>query len=149
MIHRPRIRRIAKWSGVVLCVMNGAAWGISTTWGVWFFGSTMNFTAASGIIDLDFYGRELSQASVAALQYGRTTGGLGLTWPRLILFRGSFVLKLPFWIPFMLVALPTAYLFWRDRDRRYPPGHCQKCGYDLQGNVSGVCPECGKAAPGE
>ena len=25
----------------------------------------------------------------------------------------------------------------------YPPGHCQKCGYDLTGNVSGVCPECG------
>ncbi len=24
-----------------------------------------------------------------------------------------------------------------------PPGSCQKCGYDLTGNVSGVCPECG------
>lgn len=24
-----------------------------------------------------------------------------------------------------------------------PPGHCWKCGYDLTGNVSGVCPECG------
>lgn len=24
-----------------------------------------------------------------------------------------------------------------------PPGFCQKCGYDLTGNVSGVCPECG------
>jgi hypothetical protein len=27
--------------------------------------------------------------------------------------------------------------------RRYPPGHCQECGYNLTGNVSGVCPECG------
>ncbi len=26
---------------------------------------------------------------------------------------------------------------------RIPSGHCQKCGYDLTGNVSGVCPECG------
>ena len=26
---------------------------------------------------------------------------------------------------------------------RHKPGHCQKCGYDLIGNVSGVCPECG------
>ncbi len=25
----------------------------------------------------------------------------------------------------------------------YPPGHCQTCGYNLTGNVSGVCPECG------
>ena len=23
------------------------------------------------------------------------------------------------------------------------PGHCQKCDYDLTGNVSGTCPECG------
>jgi hypothetical protein len=28
--------------------------------------------------------------------------------------------------------------------RRIPPGHCQKCGYNLTGNVSGVCPECGE-----
>ena len=27
--------------------------------------------------------------------------------------------------------------------RRFPAGHCQRCGYDLTGNVSGVCPECG------
>ncbi len=26
----------------------------------------------------------------------------------------------------------------------YPPGHCQRCGYNLTGNVSGVCPECGE-----
>jgi len=25
----------------------------------------------------------------------------------------------------------------------YELGHCQKCGYDLTGNVSGRCPECG------
>ena len=23
------------------------------------------------------------------------------------------------------------------------PGHCLKCGYNLTGNVSGICPECG------
>ena len=25
----------------------------------------------------------------------------------------------------------------------YPRGHCQTCGYDLTGNVTGVCSECG------
>jgi hypothetical protein len=24
-------------------------------------------------------------------------------------------------------------------------GHCSSCNYELKGNVSGVCPECGKA----
>jgi len=28
-----------------------------------------------------------------------------------------------------------------------PPGHCTACGYDLTGNTSGVCPECGKTVP--
>jgi hypothetical protein len=31
---------------------------------------------------------------------------------------------------------------WR---RRPPPGHCRACGYNLKGNISGVCPECGEA----
>ena len=29
----------------------------------------------------------------------------------------------------------------------YPKGHCARCGYDLTGNVSGRCPECGAAVP--
>ncbi len=29
------------------------------------------------------------------------------------------------------------------RAHRFPVGHCQSCGYDLAGNVSGICPECG------
>lgn len=43
-------------------------------------------------------------------------------------------------------AISTAAVWWYDwRDRRrIPPGHCRKCGYDLTGNVTGVCSECGK-----
>ena len=26
---------------------------------------------------------------------------------------------------------------------RFPRHHCQRCGYDLTGNASGRCPECG------
>ena len=31
------------------------------------------------------------------------------------------------------------------RRRDYPRGRCQACGYNLRGNTSGVCPECGQA----
>ena len=42
--------------------------------------------------------------------------------------------------PFALVAALIAILCWH----HFPPGHCQKCGYNLTGNVSGICPECGE-----
>lgn len=49
----------------------------------------------------------------------------------------------PLWIPLGLLVLVTAALWWRER-RPFPPGRCASCGYDLTGNVSGRCPECGE-----
>lgn len=48
-----------------------------------------------------------------------------------------------------LAALLPAAAFWRRRRRlsRSRRGLCTACGYDLTGNVSGVCPECGNAVP--
>lgn len=36
-----------------------------------------------------------------------------------------------------------AVLLLLNRERQNPPFACRKCAYDLTGNVSGVCPECG------
>ncbi len=46
---------------------------------------------------------------------------------------------------FAVAVILTAYLFRLDR-RPLPPGHCP-CGYDLTGNESGTCPECGRPMP--
>ncbi|MCG8405829.1 MAG: hypothetical protein MI923_11590 [Phycisphaerales bacterium] len=51
-------------------------------------------------------------------------------------------IRVPLWLPLLLVAIPTAFIFWRDH-RFIPPGHCNECGYNLTSNVSGICPECG------
>ena len=56
-------------------------------------------------------------------------------------FLGS--LYIPVWLLVVAVGLPTALLWWRDR--RPKAGFCNVCQYDLTGNVSGVCPECGAA----
>lgn len=50
-------------------------------------------------------------------------------------------IEIPLWMPLLLFAIPTAHLSWRNRP--FPSDSCQKCGYDLTGNVSGTCPECG------
>ncbi len=39
----------------------------------------------------------------------------------------------------------VGYRHWfYPRRRRFPPGHCRQCGYDLTGSTSGACPECGE-----
>ncbi len=53
----------------------------------------------------------------------------------------NWVVSIPLWLLLAIAAIPTAFL-WQ-LDHRVPPGYCKKCGYDLTGNVSGICPECG------
>jgi len=56
-------------------------------------------------------------------------------------------LLFPLWILFLILsAYPTA-VFIRGpllHHLRRKKGHCIKCGYNLTGNVTGICPECGE-----
>jgi hypothetical protein len=65
--------------------------------------------------------------------------------------RDRSYMAVPAWIPLAAAAaLPAAWLLGRSygalRRRLRRPGTCPACGYDLTGNVSGVCPECGRGA---
>jgi len=53
----------------------------------------------------------------------------------------------PLWVVVMgFGVLPGIWAVgWVKRKRRRRAGECVGCGYDLTGNVSGVCPECGSA----
>jgi hypothetical protein len=57
--------------------------------------------------------------------------------------RVDWFILLPFWLLLAVGVVPTARLWLRNGP--YPRGCCHKCGYNLTGNVSGVCPECGTA----
>jgi hypothetical protein len=50
-------------------------------------------------------------------------------------------IELPLYILLLAAALPTLLVWWF-WPKPPKPGHC-RCGYDLTGNTSGVCPECG------
>lgn len=57
---------------------------------------------------------------------------------------GGLLFDVPLWFPLVLVALPTAfawYRLWQIHSRK--PGCCIKCGYDLAGTPSQICPDCG------
>ncbi len=45
------------------------------------------------------------------------------------------------WIPWMFLMVRGVRRWWRRR--RLPGAHCRVCTYDLTGNASGICPECG------
>ncbi|GMU84537.1 MAG: hypothetical protein AMXMBFR47_44060 [Planctomycetota bacterium] len=63
--------------------------------------------------------------------------------PRYFRLAGSngFV-TVPLWMFFVAFAVMAGALWWSHL-RRPGAGACKHCGYDLTGNVSGRCPECG------
>ncbi len=65
----------------------------------------------------------------------------------------SLTLTLPWWVPAALCAAFPAFFYtlcaqaaWKRR-RRSRHGLCLHCGYNLTGNTSGRCPECGSPTP--
>ena len=59
---------------------------------------------------------------------------------------GIQAVAVPHWLLFMLLAAYPTFSFVRGpfrRWRRKRAGTCLKCGYNLTGNVTGICPECG------
>lgn len=65
-----------------------------------------------------------------------------IAWSELWRPRTSAFAALTLWIILVISALPSMVLLipHPGTARR---GHCRTCGYDLTGNVSGQCPECG------
>lgn len=51
--------------------------------------------------------------------------------------------SIPFW-NLLIVLVPVTVFLFRYGNRKAPRGHCNRCGYNLHGNVGGVCPECGR-----
>lgn len=139
--------RYMKWIGAVLTALVVAGWVVSFLWSVWFaVGSVSVYLGESGI-------------GVGPLRYYERLTAFYRGWPdgwEWMVLMPRFQRTGPVWvlIPFIwllpLVYIPTMYLWDRDLTarRRTRLGQCLKCGYDLSGNVSGVCPECGEPIAG-
>ena len=164
MRRRWKTRRVLKWAGAGASLVFALAWVVSVRWQVWRSTPQSHWGLYSGGImytrvqtprvfpanwDVDpgswqdlrlLFPSAEDKAHIVALC-------VGLRWPSV--GRGTIPGFGPFsswWVPFWpllaLAAIPTLVLWYCDRGP--PKGHCQSCGYDLTGNTSGVCPECGK-----
>jgi len=154
MRRRSRTRRVLKWVGLGVCLVFLIWWPISHRRGVGW---------QRAYPDRNWLGARKGKCfriSVGQVVFVAGTTGLGYRtgfysfrvimpcrlryrlWPYYCNSRGGWYLSIPLWCFIVVAGLPAACLSWRDH-HRFPPGHCQKCGYDLTGNVSGRCPECG------
>jgi len=140
-----RLSRFFKWSGLSLTVLIAALWmaSIVTGWNYGLFYQNVFFPRVSlydGCV-------ALTDVALKAGFDGRWGWRIDpishLPGERFWFFQGGspYWLVISLWIPFLVVAVPTAFLWWRDRP--FAAGRCPTCGYDLRGNASGACPECG------
>ncbi len=152
--NRSRSRRTLKWIGTLLTILAGLAVLVngfrSLTWAprsgafYWFLeGGALGTSFA-------YPGTNFKPAFFMRLAPGWTNSNghfaMGLfQQPVLIVSTNRVFVSTPIWLPVLMVVVPTASLWIRDRplQRR---GFCSNCGYDLTGNVSGTCPECGREA---
>ena len=139
--------RILRWAGTGFCALIVAAAIADLRWSFRWQGKhgAVAITAGSIVLDWGEFERK-RRGFVINVAYDNIseawTAWTRDYWrPKWASLGGQNLIYLPLWIPFILVGIPTAWL-WRLDRRRPAPGHC-RCGYDLTGNRTGRCPECG------
>ena len=151
--RRQRLRGTCKWGGITLCVLLFALWLVSG-WAEFDClveparGPDTCLVVRRGCVTCNASTYRDCFRPPAGLQI--SSGAPGWDWwrwetaflepskdPRWLLHS-----EFPLWLPFLLIALPTGFLLWSDHRKRIRGG-CVECGYDLTGNTSGKCPECG------
>lgn len=131
---KPRSRRFILCAGLSLTFILTVVWSTSWWWTAAFYcDSSFGIACYRGVVTYyfsSFAGTEWHLRYAADSEYG------AIWWPRLTYL---FVL-IPLWIPWLAFLGETMFVWFRFKPPA--PGHCQ-CGYNLAGNESGVCPECG------
>jgi len=161
-IRRLVMRRRAKWAGLVFCVLVlgvyvASAW-YEASWVIDKPNQSVHIAIGQGglrfgVLDFDtarnyphprneFHFGPLDNPSINLWPVWATQVTYLSPGPGAARASGAHV-RAPLWLPLLLIATPTAYL-WRT-DWRAKPWQCAKCRYDLRGLEGEVCPECGES----
>lgn len=142
MPRRNRVGAAVRWITLCVSFFTVSAWvfssqrivgyGYGTSWCAIGYGRfTLYFPGIREAGESFCYSRSTNELDSWADQFGLVTpsaGGCGI--------------ELPLWILAVVFGAAT----WKLLPRRIEAGHCVGCGYDLTGNTSGRCSECGRAA---
>lgn len=145
ILVRPAVLLRLLVAAVLLCLC--IAWGVSKLHRVHlFFGSGLWIRLDDGLLEVEFKSRESFRGFEVVVVPERPEGRDWLTFG-VGYENGSGLVMTAMW-PFILGgALLEAMLLYRWLPRRRAKGVCAACGYNLTGNVSGICPECGTPVP--
>jgi hypothetical protein len=160
MRRRVTWTRVGKWTGVVSQVVIIGLWFASRWWSL-----SLELGMKSDVaIIVVRNGRFIAECGPKKATWTGPSSGLhanavavdpssrvwrwGLEWylpiPVGRANSGLWLVYIPIYIPFAVLALPVAWMCYADASsRRRESGTCVTCGYDLAGNTSRVCPECG------
>jgi len=145
---RRRWRSTGKWAGAALVATLLVLWIGSARFMVWSkLRDDFALSVQSGclVVLVDGSGQFLGETGFEFTGHDRTFEWW--FWSEWIQWNPLMaVVFIPIWFIALLVALPTAWLWCRDRRRA--TGLCIKCGYDLRGADHAACPECGAAVHG-
>jgi hypothetical protein len=154
--------RVLRFVLVVLLVLTAAAWLLTSIRGAYASyyrpGAVFSSGASAGGVIYFSYVPKVSTFNVpkGLLMKEIPQGSQGMYFnrdtllPFLISFkpyqRPGFSIFVPYWLVILVQTMLLALvLFWIRRRRRTGDAPmCAKCGYNLTGNVSGICPECGE-----
>ncbi len=136
-----------KWAGTLLTItLLGLQ--LASAWYWMSYGSRRGVCVGAGVGCLAVFWWDTSafrdpKGSVGWQAGERPKAARVLWWGHVGLHADLSEVYVPFWMLAAATGVPAAWLWFLDRGRTRR-GCCRGCGYDLTGNTTGVCPECGR-----
>jgi hypothetical protein len=157
MSTRARWRRWVKWIGCCGAIVIGSTWLVSARWLVWYSwkadvlepdDARVVGLGEGGVFYRAFHRHYRSDYILGSAGWHTAPCAWqwGLAPPTIVSRQYRTDLWLPLWPVIAVVAACTVLVWlWPTHVRA---DQCCRCGYDLTGNTSGRCPECGTATGG-
>lgn len=99
-------------------------------------------------VEVNYPPEEIQPFGILAQPVVHQFAGLGIAYIR-VEQQADYEFRVPWWVAIVIPLILPAFVGVQRYRHRTKRGHCSKCRYDLTGNTSGLCPECGTSIPTE
>lgn len=144
----PLTHRLLVWPSAGLILLILVTWIASAKQPLWSKSmENCHINIANGSVTL----RHIQGVNSTVHVFGSESASFGLALPFLSRHQSAngkiqrTTVYMPLWLPLIFALFPPVLFWWKSNRKPIPSGHCLKCGYNLTGNKSGICSECGAA----